>query len=233
MRRLVVLFSAAACAVALLAGAEALPTSAAGTPSCGGQAATLIGTAKRDRLIGTPGDDVILALDGGDVIRGRGGNDVICGSRGSDKLVGGDGDDELRGGPSGITRGDGEVIYHRDLLVPGSGDDVLVPGYDGGGDEYRWDTLSFSGSPNGIVADVAADTIAGEGMDVVVGDHYAILGSPYDDVITGSDADDTIFGGAGADRISGGAGNDSLYDWGAVKTRLATTCWTADRVTTG
>ena len=50
---------------------------------CGGQKATIVGTARRDVIRGTRGRDVIAALGGNDVVRGLGGNDVICGGAGT------------------------------------------------------------------------------------------------------------------------------------------------------
>jgi Ca2+-binding RTX toxin-like protein len=98
MRPLLASFAAAACALALLSTPKVLPATAAGSPTCAGLVATVVGTDRRDRLLGTAGDDVIAGLDGDDVIRGGAGHDVICGGPGGDRLVGADGDDDLRGG---------------------------------------------------------------------------------------------------------------------------------------
>ena len=67
--------------------------------TCRGRAATIVGTAGKDRIRGTAKADVIVALGGNDVVKGRGGNDVICGGGGKDKLLGGAGRDVLVGGP--------------------------------------------------------------------------------------------------------------------------------------
>ncbi|MGI9329453.1 MAG: alpha/beta fold hydrolase [Gammaproteobacteria bacterium] len=75
-----------------------LASPAALAQTCGGQAATLVGTEGDDDLRGTPGDDIIAGLGGNDRILGLGGNDLICGGDGDDDLIGGDGDDELIGG---------------------------------------------------------------------------------------------------------------------------------------
>lgn len=143
-----------------------------------------------------------------------GGDDVICGNGGADDLMGDEGDDELRGGDSRIVGGDGEVVYYRDRLVGGPDDDVLVPGHDGGDHGSRWDLLDFSDAPGGIAADVAADTISGHGLDVVVGDDDAILGSRYDDSLIGGDGDDEVYGWDGADVLRGAQGDDTLKDSG-------------------
>lgn len=84
--------------------------------TCGGQAATLVGTAKADVLRGTPGRDVIVAKGGADVIRGLGGDDLICAGNGQDEVVGGPGADLIRGEAG------------RDVLVGGPGRDRTVGG---------------------------------------------------------------------------------------------------------
>lgn len=60
---------------------------------CGGSAATMAGSRRRDLLRGTSGDDVIAALGGDDVIQSRGGDDIVCGGRGRDRISGGAGTD--------------------------------------------------------------------------------------------------------------------------------------------
>jgi Ca2+-binding RTX toxin-like protein len=69
------------------------------TPTCGGKAATIVGTPGADTLSGTPNPDVIVGLGGNDVLKGLGGKDRICGGPGKDKLLGGAGADLLNGGP--------------------------------------------------------------------------------------------------------------------------------------
>jgi Ca2+-binding RTX toxin-like protein len=210
--------NAAIRAVALVLAAMVLPASEGGSASAGSGPGcaepTLVGTSKKDRLTGTPGDDVIVGRGGDDVIDGRGGEDVICGGGGADTIVGGAGNDELRGGGSRIVRGDGDVLYYRDRLVGGAGDDVLVPGRDGGDHATGWDLLDFSDAPGPLVADVGADTIEGHGSDVVIGDDYAILGSRHADELKGGDGDDELYGGDGADKLVGGDGEDDLNDSG-------------------
>lgn len=65
--------------------------------TCGGQAATIIGTPNGDTIAGTSGPDVIAGLGGNDVIRGKQGDDIICGGDGDDELYGGAGNDQLLG----------------------------------------------------------------------------------------------------------------------------------------
>jgi subtilisin-like proprotein convertase family protein len=85
-------------------------------PRCDGKPATIVGTAKRDRINATPRRDVIAVLGGNDLVRGLQGNDVVCGGRGNDELRGGNGRDVLIGGAG------------RDRLIGGAGRDRLVGG---------------------------------------------------------------------------------------------------------
>jgi len=87
-------------------------------PTCQGKAATLVGTAGKDRLKGTTKADVIVALGGNDVVKGLGGDDLVCAGDGNDTVIGGAGKDRLYG-----ERG-------KDRLVGGSGKDRLVGGPD-------------------------------------------------------------------------------------------------------
>jgi hypothetical protein len=66
--------------------------------TCGGQAATIVGTGSSDKLRGTNGDDVIAAGGGADRVLGLKGDDLVCGAGGADVIRGGGGDDTLRGG---------------------------------------------------------------------------------------------------------------------------------------
>jgi uncharacterized delta-60 repeat protein len=63
---------------------------------CLGKKATIVGTAKAERLTGTPHGDVIVALGGADEVRALGGPDVICGGKGRDRIFAGAGKDEVR-----------------------------------------------------------------------------------------------------------------------------------------
>jgi hypothetical protein len=85
------------------------PTPAAG-PTCGGLAATIVGTQGTETITGTAGPDVIAALGGNDTVNALGGDDVVCGGPGadhlkgqggSDRLLGQAGGDRLVGGPGG------------------------------------------------------------------------------------------------------------------------------------
>ncbi len=72
-------------------------------PLCLGKRATIVGTAKANRITGTRRADVIVSLGGADVVNGGGGDDRICGGAGADTLLGGAGTDRLDGGSGADT----------------------------------------------------------------------------------------------------------------------------------
>ena len=96
-----------------------------GVPRCGGKRATIVGTARKDKLRGTRGADVIVALGGADTVAGGGGKDLICGGDGDDRLDGGTGNDVLFG-QSGKDRLGGAA--GNDRLQGGAGNDALGGG---------------------------------------------------------------------------------------------------------
>src|SRR5688572_18520248 len=76
--------------VTLIAGTSvfAAPASAA-APRCGGERATLVGSAQAEELVGSPRRDVIVGSGGNDTIVGKSGNDILCGGGGDDTIRGG------------------------------------------------------------------------------------------------------------------------------------------------
>jgi Tol biopolymer transport system component len=100
-------------------------TSTTSVPSCGGVAATEVGTPGADTFEGGPGVDVYVGLGGADTIRTREGADVVCAGRGNDAVVGGSGKDDLLGqpGPDSLKGGDG-----NDALAGGRGSDTCAGG---------------------------------------------------------------------------------------------------------
>jgi Ca2+-binding RTX toxin-like protein len=112
--------------------------------TCGGKAATIVGTPGPDIINGTSGADVIVGLGGNDKIRGLGGSDTICGNAGADELYtrggmdslyGGAGNDLLHGGAGNdrtLSGGDGnDAVYGddgADVLFGNLGDDLLHAG---------------------------------------------------------------------------------------------------------
>lgn len=223
----------------------AVPPSPATGPSCGGVAATIVGTAAADTIEGTSGPDVIVGLAGNDTISGGGGNDRICGGEGNDTLNGGPGNDALFGDAGDDTLDAGEG---SDTVSGGSGTDTCY------GESRQACELPASSAPTcfgmeaTIVGTAAADTIEGTGgPDVIVGlagndtingrggnDRICggygrdvinagvggdqVQGGGGNDVIQGSLGADVLRGGGGIDQVSGGSGNDSLFGEGSADT---------------
>lgn len=135
---------------------EVLP---AGAVRCGDELATIVGTARKDRIRGTGGRDVIAGLGGNDVIDGRGGNDLICGGTGNDRVRGGGGLDAIYGGPGNdVILGQGGT----DALFGEDGKDRL----DGGAGV---DGLSGGAGPDRLVGGPGDDLlIGGDGVDTCI-----------------------------------------------------------------
>ncbi|MDP2772260.1 MAG: calcium-binding protein [Nocardioides sp.] len=191
------------------------PGAAARGVLCHGEPATIVGTARSERLTGTARRDVIAGLAGNDVILGLGGDDVLCGNAGADTLRGGAGDDELFGGRAQRHSDRGGVYLTPNRVVGGAGDDLL----DAGRDERPVDVpryavmgvVDYSSAAQGVQVDLAAGTATGAGTDTIVPrDRLQVYGTPYDDVLVGGGRDDKLVGADGDDTISGGAGDDIL-----------------------
>ena len=192
------------------------PVALAKGSGCFGQQPTIKGSHGDDKLEGTNGDDVIVTYGGRDVIDGRGGSDRICGGGGNDVLKGGPGSaDRLEGGSGNDTLDGGKGT---DLLSGGTGSDRFKGG-------AGTDILDYSGSANGIDADLAEGAITGDGNDTVVSsveglfgsnDNDSLLGDDSGQFLYGQDGDDTINGRGGDDTIGGEAGNDALNGGGSV-----------------
>lgn len=100
--------------------------------------ADLIGNSFNNRLVGNDGPNSIDGRGGNDQLLGAGGDDQLYGGAGSDWLDGGDGFDRLFGGSGNDTLvsderainvgGDKDQTNSGDLLVGGSGDDILIAG---------------------------------------------------------------------------------------------------------
>ncbi len=197
----------------LAAGAPAGHVQAA-VPTCAGEPATLVGTARSDDLVGTARRDVIAGGAGDDVINGRGGNDLICGGGDADELLGGDGNDLLRGDADRRGSDVTGTFLVGDVLLGGPGDDRLLGGFDDRSAQTRQrpDTVSWADSPRGVVVDLVAGTASGLGDDTIPpSTRLGVQGSPYDDQITGSGRPDVIAGEAGDDQISAGGGGDRVF----------------------
>ncbi|MGH3362213.1 MAG: calcium-binding protein [Nocardioides sp.] len=188
--------------------------SQAATPSCRGKTATIVGTSRPNVLTGTSAADVIVAGDGDDVVAGLGGNDRICGGPGADELAGGSGADQLYGDDDRLGSDESGTFLVGDILLGGTGDDLL----DGGHDDRRAaarrvpDTVSWADAGSGVTVDLTTGRATGAGQDrVVLRPPYAVEGSPFADQIIGSAAGDRISGEGGADEIRSGNGNDLVF----------------------
>ncbi|MEQ8823875.1 MAG: calcium-binding protein [Filomicrobium sp.] len=183
-----------------------------------------------DRIWGNSGDDKLSGGNGDDDVRGGSGNDVIYGGEGNDLLSGNSGDDVIFGdagndvisGDSGndkIADGAGD-----DKVTAGSGDDVILAG---AGDDYYngssgFDTIDYSASKAGIVADLSKHVVEGLGTDEVwsierfVGSQFDdnIKGDKRDNTLEGGDGDDVIRSLGGEDVLTGGNGRDTFF-WAA------------------
>ncbi len=110
-------------------------------PRCNGKRATIVGSARADRLKGTRRADVIVALGGNDKIAGANGNDTICAGTGNDTMDGGAGNDRLYGqdGKDKLGGGAGKDSLSggagKDNLAGGAGKDSLLGG--GGRDKLN------------------------------------------------------------------------------------------------
>ena len=94
-------------------------------PRCAGKKATIVGSARSDRLKGTRRADVIVALGGNDKIAAGRGNDLICAGNGNDSIDGGLGNDRLYGQNGNDKLGGASG---KDSLSGGSGKDKLSGG---------------------------------------------------------------------------------------------------------
>ena len=230
------MMAVAALLVTLVAPASA---DAAPAPTCGGQRATIIGTARAETLVGTPGADVIhggpgndtiIALAGDDIVCGGSGHDTIRTAAGDDRILAGDGNDRVEGGRGDdvIRGGDG-----RDELRGEAGDDRLIgnggpddlgggSGHDllygnDGGDTARGhagrDSLRGGPGPDDLDGGAGDDiVVSGSGDDRLNGggDRDLLRGGDHDDRLDGGPAADVIRGGRGDDRVMGGTGADDI-----------------------
>jgi len=189
-------------------------TASAAPPTCGGEVATIVGTAGADVLTGTEGRDVIVGLAGPDRIDGGGGDDVLCGGDGADRLAGGEGDDRLLAGAALRVVDRGGDGFRPDVLEGGPGDDLLDigPREPGSDSEDVTGTLRFDRSPQRVRVELGRGWASGDGEDTVVPrPGTRVLGSAFDDRLVGGVHGDELYGGLGADVLAGGDGVDHLY----------------------
>lgn len=148
-------------------------------------------------LSGEDGDDILTGGTLIDGLFGGLGNDVIAGEAGDDYIYGGEGDDVIEGG-------DGD-----DLVVGEAGLDAID-----GGDGV--DQVSYYGEIAGIVADLAAGTVIGDGWSESVTNVEGVEGTEFADALIGTSGDNRLMGDLGNDTLQGGAGNDTLTGGGGA-----------------
>ena len=177
-------------------------TSRAAVPTCGGQPATIVGTAARNNLTGTSGPDVIAALGGNDQIFARGGADIVCGGDGRDSVHGDGASDVLYGGRGGDVIDD---ALGANQVFGGVGNDELGSG---AGDEH------LDGGPGRDVADYSAELMVdGEGTnchDVVV-DLGAGSGQGAAFGVDELVSMEGVYSGAGDDTLTGNGADNVFY----------------------
>ncbi|MDP9068014.1 MAG: hypothetical protein M3N53_06675 [Actinomycetota bacterium] len=199
------------------------PPAEAGTETCAGLPATMVGTAGPDRLDGGPGDDVIVALGGGDVITGKGGRDVICGGKGPDEIRGGLGGDTISGqdghdvldggagtdwvGSEGMST-NGSAYRLRFQVAggyPEAGNDVhrggagrdhitFSPGNDRMFGGSGIDQASFTSEEVPFRADLARGVASGAGSDLVAGIENLTAFTRADITLTGDENPNQLVG---------------------------------------
>jgi Ca2+-binding RTX toxin-like protein len=131
-----------------------------------------VGNSLANNLQGNTNDNALIGFAGNDTLQGLGGNDYLVGGLGNDTLDGGEGVD-------GVAYGDFSPTDNHDSTRFGLGDPFFRVG---------------------IVADLAAGTARGAGIDILISV----------EVLVGSDRDDTMTGNSGANFLGGGRGNDTL-----------------------
>jgi Ca2+-binding RTX toxin-like protein len=183
---------------------------------------------------GFSGNDTLIGNAGADTLLGGAGYDVLCGGSGNDSIDGGDGIDVLdfSGYTTAITLNlstawQSSVTYqgtdtvsnmegviggtNNDSITGSSGNDVIggFSGNDTLAGGLGIDTLSFDRTSAAVTVNLQAQTVSGEGTDVISGFENVSSGSGADN-LTGSTGDNWIRGNDGNDTITGSAGNDTL-----------------------
>lgn len=176
--------------------------------------ATIIGTAKKNKLTGTGANDTILGLGGDDLLFGGNGKDTLRGGTGNDKLFGGAGNDKLFGdaGNDMLTGGLG-----NDTLDGGAGNDML---FGDAGDN----TLKGGLGNDTMTGGTGDDTfIAGPGTDTITGGSNsafnlaALIASGFVSGDWLSYADSTTAVGVNLDNSGGALGGAAGDTWTGIE----------------
>ena len=202
-------------------------------PTCHGrQRATILGTARDDRIVGTRAVDVIITFGGDDHVSRLRKGDQVCAGLGNDTVT--DIDHwqawvDLSGGDDRVTQvkrvsgvrggsGDDRLTLPIDAadVDAGPGDDTLrvVPGgrphfpYN---IAYNSPCMNYRTAQRPMHVDLLRGTARGMGHDRLVNVH-CVQGSRFGDTIVGSRYADDIDAGAGSDEVWSLEGNDTVYD---------------------
>ena len=177
-----------------------------------------------DNVFGGDGDDTIAGEAGNNILHGNGGNDLILGTAGDDEISGGDGFDTVDYSSLNVAISVGQFGL---ITKAGSGQDTLqgVPGAFPPvatverivGSATQTNEINVIGAPNAITVDLAAETLAIDGIAVPNnGDVFDIVnfdnvfGGNGNDTLIGNGGNNVITGVAGQDSLTGGAGNDTF-----------------------
>lgn len=181
---------------------------AAGTPTCFGRAATIVGTKRADVIRGTYNADVIVSGRGADRIDGGGGDDVICSGSGDDTIRGNAGGDLIDGGKGADSIDSGPGFF--DDVIGGPGDDSLSGGRD------HEAVVDYSTAPAAVNVDLTAGTAKGGAGNDSLRNFDSIQGSDFDDTLVGNSTSfgNGLFGGNGNDTLTGLGGPDILVGEG-------------------
>ncbi len=190
-------------ATVVLSAPGVMPSAGAGAravPMCGGEPATVVGTAEDDVLRGTEDRDVVLARGGDDVVRRLSVDDVACGGPGADRL---------------FQDPDAPHVDHRTVFLYGdAGRDRLVltfgQAHGGDGDDV---ILAGAGNRQGLYGEDGDDLIrGGEGRDSLDGGDGddRLYGGPGPDYLRGETGADLLVGGQGKDSAEGGRGGPDV-----------------------
>ena len=174
----------------------------------------------RRAVLGTRFADVLMGTDDDDILAGRGGDDAIQAREGGDTLRGGRGEDNLVGGRyHDSTRDIYEPQIYGDRLVPGPGDDRVVPV---AGNEFaeNTDTLIYSRSRQSVFVSLFDGRAAGQGRDrLVIDGALTVVGSQHRDQLMGDRFRQVLVGLSGRDLVAGRGEVDSLVGDGDYRYR--------------
>jgi len=184
-----------------------------------------------DTLTVGNGDNIINAGNGANTITAGNGVNNITGGSGADTITAGDGGNYINAGngTNTITSGSGnDVILSgvgADTIVSGSGNDTIT--LRGGADNVKSGAgndrliVDYSASTTAVIGGVTSGNLgsgytghiadsAGNLVDFVGTETFAITTGSGNDQLTGGAGDDMLSGGSGNNTLNGGGGNDTI-----------------------